>query len=132
MTVRNREVVTTAMVVSSSVASLTVGGLVPAGMKRWVTFIQADPIAAIPEAMGLYFASVPTAYPTVASVVAAANRKLLLHLRGTQVSAVYKGNKQIPPKANPDTPLFSIAGGNYLGVTATLTTGNIVVQYYDE
>lgn len=132
MTVRNRELVTTAMVVKDAAASYTVGGIVPAGMKRWVTFIQVDPINPIPSAMGFYFASIPTAYPTVASVVATANRKLLMHLRGIKVSAVYKGTKQIPPKANPDTPLFSIAGGSYLGVAATLSTGNLFVQYFDE
>lgn len=130
--VRNRELVTTAMVVKDATASYTVGGIVPAGMKRWVTFILADPVNAIPSAMGFYFASVPTAYPTVASCAAAANRKLMLHLRGVKVSAVQKGNKQIPPKANPDTPLFSIAGGSYLGVAATLASGNLLVQYYDE
>lgn len=130
--VRNRELVTTAMVVKDATASYTVGGLVPAGMKRWVTFIQADPVNLIPTAMGFYFASVPTAYPTVASCVATANRKLLLHLRGSSASATFKGSKQIPPKANPDTPLFGIAGGSYLGVSATKATGNLLVQYYDE
>lgn len=132
MSVRNMELKTTSMLVKDATASLTVGGQVPAGMKRWITFLSVDNAAVSASSVALYFASVGVSNPSVASCVATGNRKLLLSLRASLLSSVHKNFKQVPLKPNVNTPLFSIDAGKWCGVSSTGATGNLFVQYYDE
>ena len=132
---RNMELKTVSKVASSQASTLTIGGVVPANMKRWVTFVSIDTMAkAGASQMGVYFASVGVSVPIKASLVATANRKMLLYLRSTQANTdpLRRTPLQIPKVPNTETPLFSIAGGKWLGVFATKTTANITLQYFDE
>jgi len=133
MSVRNRDIKTESKVVSSNVSAITLGGETPAGMKRWVTFIELDtPAAGGASQVGVYLASVEGATPTKASLIATGNRKELLFLRATQTSGARNPPLRVPKVPNIETPLFSIAGGAHLGVFATMTTALVTVGYYDE
>ena len=132
---RNIELKTVSKVASSQASTLTIGGVVPAGMKRWVTFVSIDtPIIAGASQLGVYLASVGVSVPIKASLIATANRKMLIYLRSTQANTdpFRRTPLQIPKIPNINTPLFSIAGGKWLGVFATKTTANITLQYFDE
>ena len=131
--IRNMELKTVSKVASSQASTLNIGGIVPAGMKRWVTFVSIDTPYGGASQMGVYLASVGVSVPTKASLVATANRKMLILLRATTGTApLRKTPLQIPKAANTETPLFSIAGGKWLGVFATKTTALLTVQYFDE
>ena len=136
MSTRNRELQTASIPVTSNTAEITIGGQVPAGMKRWVTFLTMDTMFIVSRAsdVGIYFASVGVSNPTIASMVLTANRKLYVPMEGTQISRSNKGRPHMLPAQGPDpeNPLFSIAAGKWLGVTASLTTGNIFCQFFDE
>lgn len=131
---RNIELKIKDKVVTSATSALNVGGQVPAGMKRWFTFVSLDTVVAAGGAsqVGVYLASVSVSNPTKASLIATGNRKMLLYLRATQTSGFRKAPVQMPREPNVNTPLFSIAGGKWLGVWATKTTGMLKTQYFDE
>ncbi|MBU0846625.1 hypothetical protein KKH23_05495 [Patescibacteria group bacterium] len=136
MSQRNINLKTVVRAIKNNVATLSIGGTVPAGMKRWVTFIMCDSMSAVKRmsTFGLHLASTISAKPTTASVVAATYRKLNVDCFGTSMS---RSNLlrplMFPPSGpDPDLPLFSIAGGKNLGVTASTTTVNLFVQYFDE
>lgn len=125
----------TASKIVTSNSAVVVGGQVPAGMKRWVTFLMLD--SAGPGAVSdvvLYAASVGISNPSFASVVATSNRRMVVPIRGTQLSQSDKLRPVLIPAngPNPNAPLFTIAGGKWLGMAASVTTGNVFVQYYDE
>lgn len=132
--IRNIELKTISKVLSSNL-SQNIGGKVPTGMKRWVTFVAVDTKGGIALAsnIGVYLASVGVSNPTKASIVATGNRKMLLMVRATTATKpMKKGALQVPKVPNVNNPLFSIAGGKWLGVIATVTTGAIMMQYFDE
>jgi len=147
---RNIELNTVSKIVTSDTAGIVIGGQVPAGMKRWVTFLSLDtPLVTGASSVRLYLASVATNNPTKASLIATSNRKMLLDLRasglrvatGLSKTSGHSRKNDVtpygPPLMVPETPdtsrpLFSIAGGYYLGVYASYTTANVFVQYYDE
>jgi len=134
----NIELKTVSKVVTSAVAGINLGGQVPAGMKRWVTFLALDSVhQAGAKSIRLYLASVGVSNPSVASIVATSNRKMMLDLRATGLidhfGFVPGGPPlMIPDKPDSDKPIFSIAGGNWLGATASKTTALVFMQYYDE
>lgn len=132
--IRNIELKIKDKVVTSATSALNVGGQVPANMKRWFTFVSLDTVVAAGGAsqIGVYLASVSVSNPTKASLIATGNRKLLLYLRATGVAGLKKAPVQVPKVPNINTPLFSIAGGKWLGVWATKTTGTLKTQYFDE
>ncbi len=136
-TIRTKELKTVTKVLSSS-TSYSVGGQVPTGTKRWITFLQIDTgstaaaVAGGASQLGVYLASVGVSNPTKASIVATGNRKMLVHLRSTQMTGARRPPLRVPPVPNPDAPLFSIASAKWLGVSATKTTGMLLMQYYDE
>lgn len=138
MSIRNRELKTESRLIASNVATACIGGQVPASMKRWVTFITLDGAALTgAKSLRLYLASVGVSNPTVASIVATANRKMVIDLRASgmtgRVNLTPDGPPlMIPDKPDADKPLFSIAGGKWLGATTTNTTALLHVQYYDE
>lgn len=132
---RNRDIKTVYKVMSSSITQLTVGGQVPAGMKRWVTFLAVDSIM-LSRASGIkaYFTSVGVSNPTKASLIATTYRKLGVAKYATQMSRVDGFRPVCFPLEgpNPNAPLFSIASGKWLGVYASYTTVGVFVQYFDE
>ena len=133
MPTRVKDIQTKSKVVTGSTIALTLGGQVPTGMKRWVTFLSANTM--LHTAMSnfsLYLASVGVSGPTKASLIATGNRKFLLRGRATQTSGQGRYPVKIPYAPQPDTPLFSIASAKWLGVYASLATVNVTVQYFDE
>jgi len=122
-------------VVTSLTAGINLGGQVPAGKKRWITFIAAKSGAAGGKAASrftLHFASVSVSNPSLASIVATGNRKFLFHYRGTQTTGAARGLVQVPKIPNPECPLFSIAEGKWLGVAASITTAVMTIGYFEE
>jgi len=133
MTVRNRDSKTVSTVVTSATSAINIGGQVPAGMKRWVSFIHVDtPLSTGASQVGVYLASVGVSNPTKASLIATGNRKGLFFLRATQLSGARNPPLRVPKVPNPETPLFSIAAAKWLGVWATKTTALVTVGYFDE
>jgi len=132
--IRNTEVKTAEKIITSATSQITIGGQVPAGMKRWVTFLAIDSqvIAGGASSLGLYLASVSVSNPTKASLIATGNRRSLAFLRATQTSGMRKPPLTIPKNPSVDKPLFSIAAEKWLGVWATTTTGLLTMQYFDE
>jgi len=134
MTTRNTELNTVEKVVTSATSQINIGGQVPAGMKRWVTFLSVDSMVIDGGAsqLGVYFASVAVSNPTASSLIATANRRSLLFLRATQTSGMRKTPLTIPKNPSVDNPLFSIAAEKWLGAYATKTTALVTMQYFDE
>ena len=135
MDLRNTELNLTSKIVTSDSSQIVVGSQVPAGMKRWYTFLQFD-TATVNRASdcGLYLASVNVSNPTRASIVAVANRKLFIPVEGTQLSRSSRKRPIMVPEGgpNPSAPIFSIASGNYLAAYASKTTANLTLQSFDE
>ena len=152
MSIRNTETKFLSKSIEEETAGLNLGGQVPAGMKRWVTFLSLDTMLVTgASSVRLYMASVSVSDPTKASLIATSNRKMLLDLRATGLAmAIASGATAIvgathkqdltpegPPLMIPDTPdtekpLFSIAAEKWLGVYASYTTANVNAQYFDE
>lgn len=132
--VRNIDLKTTSVLLADAAISTTIGDQVPAGMKRWFTFFQVRPADPAASGCGVNLASVPTAYPTEASVVATTNRKMIIRVRSTTfaTSAKFNGMVNMPHDPNINTPLFSIEGGNYCGIIASKCTAQVFAQYFDE
>ncbi len=135
---RNVDVKWASKVFSSKTSKLNIGGQVPAGMKRYVTFLcvapaRATKIVSCPSGI-LYLGSVVTQYPTAASVKAIANRKRAIRFTGAKASTTNCDRPFCDPKEGPapNSPLFTIAATKYLGATASQQTMNVFMQYYDE
>jgi len=116
-------------------------GVVPAGMTRWITFLYLDSqLVTKVSTCRLHIASLASVGTlSKASIMLAANRKMLLDLRGTGLLATHAHCApyglpplMIPPVPDPDKPLFSIAGGHQLGLYCSCTTANVFIQYFDE
>ena len=138
MSIRNTDTNFLSKSVEQETAGLNLGGQVPAGMKRWFTFLSLDTMLVTgASSVRLYMASVAVSNPTKASIIATSNRKQLLDLR---CSGLVAGEDLTPdgaPLMIPDTPdtekpLFSIAADKWLGVYASYTTANVNAQYFDE
>lgn len=133
MATRVRDIKTVAKVLTSDTSKINLGGQVPTGMKRWITFLSVDTMLHTGSSgFTIFLASVGVSNPTKASIIATGNRKYLLRGRATQSTGQRKYPVRIPNVPNPDTPLFSIASGKWLGAMATLTTVHVVMQYFDE
>jgi hypothetical protein len=136
--IRNIDLKTASKVVTSETAAITIGGQVAPNMKRWVTFLGLDSMLVTgASSVRLYLASVGVSNPTKASLIATGNRKMLLDLRATGV--VRDSNLTpdgvpllIPDRPDVNKPLFSIAGGKWLGAYASYTTANVTMQFFDE
>jgi len=134
MSAQNQELQSASKVVSSDTSAITIGGQVPAGMTRWVTFIAIDALLVTnTEALRMIFASTG-ATPTKASLVLTSNRKYLVDLRASKALSLTPDGVplMVPRQPNVDKPLFSIGSGAYLGVYASSITSNLFIQYYDE
>jgi hypothetical protein len=135
-----RDIQTKSKIVSSKASTINMGGQVPTGMKRWITFLCFDAYSlAGAKPIKLYLASVGISNPTRASVIATGNRKWMIDLRATGVKAgtAHVVNTRGPPfmipmRINQENPLFSIASGKWLGVYVSNLTANVFVQFFDE
>ncbi|MDP2217195.1 MAG: hypothetical protein Q8J68_07920 [Methanolobus sp.] len=134
----NIELKTIDKIVTSKVSAINIGGQVPSGMKRWVTFLMLDSIQqAGAKSVRLHLASVGVSNPTKTSIVATTHRKMLLDLRASGLKASENITPHGPPLMIPDQPdsdkpLFSIASGKWLGAYCSNTTALVFMQYYDE
>lgn len=133
---RSRELKTVSKMITSETAGITLGGQVPSSMKRWVTFLCIDTTGAAMAMsdLALHLASVGVSNPSIASIIATGNRKRFIPLNATQksIASRYLPIMLPPTGPDPEAPLFSIAGGKWLGVVASLTTANVFMQYFDE
>ena len=132
---RNRELKTVSKILTLNTSALTIGGQVPSSMKRWVTFLMIDSVGISKVSdVGVYLASVGVSAPSKTSLIAAGNRRVFLPIEGTQLSISDKYHPVMMPQSgpDPDTPLFSIAGGKWLGGFASATTAQVFMQYFDE
>ena len=138
MSIRNTETKFLSKVVTSETSGINLDGQVPSSMKRWVTFLSLDTMLVTgASSVRLYLASVNVSNPTKASLIATGNRKMLLDLRCSGMVAAENLTPDGPPlmipdKPDPEKPLFSIAGGNWLGAWASYTTANVNMQYFEE
>lgn len=138
MSIRNTDTQWLSESVKEETAALNLDGQVPAGMKRWVTFLSLDSMLVTgASSVRLYLASVAVSNPTKASLIATGNRKMLLDLRCTSLFTSQNQTPDGAPLMIPDTPntekpLFSIAAEKWLGVYASYTTANVNMQYFDE
>lgn len=145
--VRNRQLVTFEKTIKGSTAGATlcIASGTPAGMKRWVTFMEFDcpngPASGSFTSRGgvFYVASVTSAQAaalTTAIVRATTARKLRVNVATTQGTAPKNRDHpvRIPRVPNVDGPLFSIAASSkYLAVMLSRAShGTIRGQYFDE
>jgi len=136
---RNIELKTVSKILASKTSQINIGGQVPTNMKRWVTFLSIDTWAlASCQAVKLYLASVPTSISPRSSIVATTNRKMMIDLRasgilGRRNQTPYGPPLMIPDRPDANKPLFSIAGGKWLGAYASnASAANVLIQYFDE
>ena len=138
---RNIELKTVSKILASKTSQINIGGQVPAGMKRWITFLSVDTWAlASCQAVKLYLASVPTSISPRSSIVATTNRKMMIDLRASGINQGTKRNftpdgppLMIPDRPDSNKPLFSIAAGKWLGAYASnASAANVLIQYFDE
>lgn len=115
---------------ASNVGTNVGSGIIPTGMKRFITYIRANKQdLADASACHIHLAEVSVGNPTLASAVSATNMKYVVAFAtgaSSSLSAIEIGQ---PGSVNP---VLSIAGGMYAGVSASGVTTDLVVQYYDE
>jgi hypothetical protein len=113
-----------------------VGSMVPAGMKRYVTFVEIDkcPTLSRPSAVAVYLASATVSNQSAAGLRATGVRKLRTVIRATAQSGLKQGNTPItiPRAPSLDNPLFTIAASSWLVIGTSLTSAAAVIQYFEE
>ena len=131
--IRNTELKTVEVEVPKTTAT-NIGGQVPAGMKRWITFLSLDSLIIDGGAsnFGVYFASVGVSNASAGNIMATGNRKALAFLRAVKTTGMRKAPLTIPKNPSIDNPLFSIAAENWLGAYITKTTALVTMQYFEE
>jgi len=112
--------------------AVQIGSGVPAGQKRWVTFIsvasgKTGNFSALLSKTGVYIASLTTG--AKASCILSANRKIVVFLRSSKMSG---RSGPVVLEGSLETPLFCIAGGNNMFVAATNTTAYVTINYFEE
>lgn len=117
-TVRDVELKTVVQTVTATETDLGIGA-VPAGMKRWVTFVKTANILAGVNALLLCSG-------TTATDATAGNRKDKV-LLGSQYDLV-----AYPDNPDVQKPLFSIGENRYLALVASGISMETMIQYYDE
>lgn len=122
--VKNYDIKTISKVISTVNTGLSLGA-VPAGMKRWVTFVRADNVYGGENKLFLVSTTAETAASTVTLASAGAKDRVTLQ------SKEHFAN---PPKgpADPEFPLFSIAESKYLTAKTNRGSVNLFMQYYED
>jgi hypothetical protein len=123
---------------ATATGSTNIGsGIIPTGMKRFVTYIRANRItvSAVQTACHIHIAEVSTSKPTSASAVAATNLKYLIGFQSGANTASSMAPVNVIEIGEPGStkPILSIAGGTFAGVSASGGSPvDVVAQYYDE
>lgn len=117
-TVRDIELKTVVQTVTNTEVDLGIGA-VPAGMRRWITFVKTANILAGVNTLLLCSG-------TTATDATAGNRKDKTVL-GSQYDLV-----AYPDNPDVQKPLFSIGPNRYLALVASGISMETMIQYYDE
>ncbi len=110
--------------------TVNIGGVVPTGMTRYVTFVQVNQSLLSTGGSAIYLCS-GTASVGTTDTLASAAQKLVV----TVMSAVQ--DMSVPPAPDTEHPLFSVAAGKYLNahmtsVAAVDNDAYLFVQFFDE
>lgn len=122
--VKNYDIKTVSKIIGTNITSLGLGA-VPAGMKRWVTFLRADNVYGGENKLFLVSTTAETYASTPTRASAAAKDRITM-----QAKEHFAGPPQGP--ADPNYPLFSIAEDKYLTALTNRGDTNLMIQYYDE
>jgi len=111
-------------------------GIIPTGMKRFITYIRANRVLAsgiaVTTACHIQIAEVSTSKPTLASAVAATNMKYVVGFPSKTVGSNVTPSILEIGQPGSVNPVLSISGGTFAGIVASGATTDMVVQYYDE
>jgi len=114
-----------------------IGGLVAAGMTRYVTFIRVESMAGDNAAGSKVFFCSASISGALTCASATALQKMVIKI--ASASTVGRKDVMVPPSPDTEHPLFTITAGSYLRAllstsTALIATGSvqIFVQYFDE
>jgi len=116
--------------------NIDIGSQVPAGMTRYVTFIDVTPMdTTCDEGSKVFICSAASAGNATTDALASVAQKMVI-----QIASASAGNQEVMlPPAGPDTehPLFTVASAGYLqahlACAATMSASvTLFVQYYDE
>jgi len=134
--VRNIDIKTVHKIVSSQGSGLNIGGQVPAGMQRYVTFLMVDTVTQALNHGRVHFASVGVSNPTYASALGTAYCKMVMAIRATGASRAVNCAPNGPPiqlgSCDPQKPIFTIAASKWLTVGCSAVSAQVFVQYFDE
>jgi len=124
MGVKNYDIKTAHKVVGSAGTVTLDIGRVPAGMKRWITFLDVQNVHT--GRQRVYLCSTPTDVYTTTLTRASAAAVYRCDLAPDEHQLLPKGPR------DPENPVFAIAASNY--VTAITDRGNalLTLQYYDK
>jgi len=121
--VKNYDIRTLSKIISTTNTGFGIG-IVPTGMKRWVTFIRAD---------NVYGGENKLIFASVTGNAAASNLTLISAAAKERITLQAKEHFADPPRgpSDPQFPLFSIAEGKYLQAKTNRGQANIFLQYFD-
>jgi len=116
--------------------TVNIGGIVAAGMTRYVTFLRVNPLTPANNGGSKVYLCSGAASVGLTGASATLAQKIVIEI----LSSVNNPNKHVMvPPAGPDTehPLFTVASGAYLNAhlaTAGAATSSVqlFVQFYDE
>lgn len=123
MGVENHDVKTVSQMIGTGAATLGIGAI-PAGMKRYVTFLRVDNVYA--GLQRAYIASLTTAASVCVTATATLTSKIVLNIEA--------GEEESVPPGVPDIehPLFSIASEHFVGAVTNRGDAYLFMQYFDE
>jgi len=106
-------------------AGTSLAGPVPAGMKRWVTFIRI--VNQHTGIQKIWICSTPAAMTATTPAAASAAAKVSFYLQALE--------RENLPERGPtelENPLFCIAADKYFTAQPALGNASVFAQYYDE
>jgi hypothetical protein len=117
---------------------VAIGGAVPTGMKRYVTFISVRPtlLTKVSKGSKIWFCSAATSQATKFSTLALASaaKKFVVRIPSATAQKRFFAYPESGP--DPENPLFSVAESKFLTAQTHSTTHvsascAVFVQYYD-
>ncbi len=120
--VKNYDLETMSKVIGTAIATLGIG-VVPSGMKRYVTMLRTNNISGMQNT--IYVASAANSANTSTVNLVSAAQKYSTRLDCDESDEF--------PKSTPDIdhPLFSIAAGGYINMKTDKGDTRVFMQYYD-
>jgi hypothetical protein len=127
---KNHEIQTASKFIAAS-AVANIGGVVPAGMTRYVTFVRIEQTTSVRFVGPRLYLCSGTASVGTTDALATAVAKLVI-TPTSDVPAL-----ALPPSPDTEHPLFSVAAGKYLNAHLASAdeadgAGNLFVQFFDE